>query len=64
MIKSSFFSNRIKSVQELQTTSRSPNLRKAAKQMLEGLQTLELAKQTDRAKSVKTQAAIYEILTK
>ncbi|NET27004.1 hypothetical protein [Okeania sp. SIO1I7] len=51
-------------LQELQTTSRSPSLREAAKQMLEGLHTLKLANQTDRAKSVKAQTAIYEILTK
>ena len=51
-------------LEELQTTSRSPSLREAAKQMLEGLHTLKLAKQTDLAKSLKAQAAIYEILTK
>lgn len=51
-------------LEELQTTSRSPNLRKAAKQMLEGLYTLELANENSQAKSVKAQTAIYEILTK
>jgi len=33
-------------LEEVQKTSRNPNVRKAAEQMLEGLRTLELANQT------------------
>lgn len=51
-------------LEEVQRTSRNPNLRKAAGQMLEGLRTFELANQTDVSKSVKAKTAIHEILTK
>jgi hypothetical protein len=51
-------------IEEVQKSSRNPQLRKAAEQMLEALRTFELAKQTGASKSVKANAAIYEILTK
>jgi hypothetical protein len=51
-------------LEEVQRISRNPNLRKAAKQMLEGLRTFELANQTEVSKSVKAKTAIHEILTK
>ncbi len=51
-------------LEEVQKTSRNPDLRKAAEQMKEALRTFELANQTDMSKSVKAKAAIHEILTK
>ena len=51
-------------LEEVQKTSRNPNLRKAAEKMLEGLRIFELANQTEVSKSVKAKTAIHEILTK
>jgi len=51
-------------LEEVQRISRNPNLRKAATQMLEGLHTFELKKQTEVSKTVKAKTAIHEILTK
>ena len=51
-------------LEEVQKASRNPALRKAAAQMLESLQTFELANQTGGSKSVRANEAIYEILTK
>lgn len=51
-------------LEEVQKTSRNPDLRKAAEQMREALQTFELANQTDMSKSVRAKVAIHEILTK
>lgn len=51
-------------LEEVQKTSRNPDLRKAAEQMKEALRTFELANQTDMTKSVRANAAIHEILTK
>jgi hypothetical protein len=51
-------------LEEVQKTSRHPELRKAAEQMKEALRTFELANQGDISKSVRANAAIHEILTK
>ena len=51
-------------LEEVQKTSRNPDLRKAAEQMREALQTFELANQSDISKSARAKAAIHEILTK
>jgi len=51
-------------LEEVQKTSRNPNVRKAAEQMLEGLRTLELANQTGISKSAQAKEAIHAILTK
>jgi len=51
-------------IEEVQKSSRNPQLRKAAEQMLEALRIFELANQTGASKSEKANAAIYEILTK
>lgn len=51
-------------LEEVQRTSRNPNLRKAAEKMLEGLHIFELANQTNVSKSVTAKTAIHEILTK
>ncbi len=51
-------------LEEVQKTSRNPQMRQAAEQMLEALHIFELANQTGVSKSVKASAAIYEILTK
>ncbi|MHC5934761.1 hypothetical protein [Nostoc sp.] len=45
-------------LEEIQKSSRNPQLRKAAEQMLEGLRTLEMATE------IGVYTAIYEILTK
>ncbi|WP_392481457.1 hypothetical protein [Nostoc sp. C110] len=45
-------------LEEIQKSSRNPQLRKPAEQMLEGLHTLEIATEID------VYRAIYEILTK
>ncbi|PHM11124.1 hypothetical protein [Nostoc sp. 'Peltigera malacea cyanobiont' DB3992] len=45
-------------LEEIQKSSRNPQLIKAAEQMLEGLHTLEIATEID------VYTAIYEILTK
>jgi uncharacterized protein (UPF0147 family) len=51
-------------LEEVQKTSRHPELRKAAEQMKEALRTFELANQGDISKSVRANTAIHEILTK
>ncbi len=51
-------------IEEVQKSSRNPQLRKAAAQMLEALQIFEIANQTGVSKSERANAAIYEILTK
>ncbi|MGK7943817.1 MAG: hypothetical protein AB4058_05045 [Microcystaceae cyanobacterium] len=51
-------------LEEVERTTRHPQLREAAKQMQKALHTFELAKQTQLSKSHKANQAIYEILTK
>ena len=51
-------------LEEIQKTSRNSELRQAAVQMRDALNTLELASQKGLSKSTKTNQAIYEILTK
>jgi D-serine dehydratase len=51
-------------LEEVQKNTRNPDLRKATAQILEGLDTLKVAKQTGLSKSSIAQGAIYEILTK
>ncbi len=51
-------------LEEIQKSSRNPQLRKAAEQMLEGLRTLEMATEIGVSKSKRANTAIYEILTK
>ncbi len=51
-------------IEEVQKSSRNPQLRKAAEQMLEALRTFELANEAGISKSEEANAAIYEILTK
>ncbi|MEH1859607.1 MAG: hypothetical protein V7L21_16755 [Nostoc sp.] len=51
-------------LEEVQKSSRNPQLRKAAEQMLEGLRTLEMATEIGVSKSKRANTAIYEILTK
>jgi hypothetical protein len=51
-------------LEEIQKSSRNPQLRKAAEQMLEGLRTLEIATEIGVSKSKRANTAIYEILTK
>lgn len=51
-------------LEEVQNSSSDTNLRQAAKQMLEALDTFEIANQPGVSKSARTSQAIYEILTK
>ena len=51
-------------LQEVQNSSSDTNLKQAAEQMLEALQTFEIANKPDVFKSAITSQAIYEILTK
>ncbi|MBN3892841.1 MAG: hypothetical protein HWQ43_28215 [Nostoc sp. JL31] len=51
-------------LEEVQKSSRNPQLRKAVEQMLEGLRTLEMATEIGVSKSKRANTAIYEILTK
>ena len=51
-------------LEEVQKSSRNPQLRKAAEQMLEALHTFELANQAGVSKSVRASVAIHAILTK
>ena len=51
-------------IEDVLRTTRNPQLRKAAEQMLESLDTFELAHQIGLSKSVKANVAIQEILTK
>ncbi|MBV6622042.1 MAG: hypothetical protein KI793_03655 [Rivularia sp. (in: Bacteria)] len=51
-------------LEEVQTSSSDTNLKQAAEQMLEALQTFEIANKPGVSKSAITSQAIYEILTK
>lgn len=51
-------------LEEVQKSSRNPQLRKAAEQIMEGLRTFETASEIGTSKSKKANTAIYEILTK
>ncbi|MEH2037657.1 hypothetical protein [Nostoc sp.] len=51
-------------LEEVQKSSRNPQLRKAVEQMLEGLRILEMATEIGVSKSKRANTAIYEILTK
>ncbi|MEM6751943.1 MAG: hypothetical protein AAF630_02980 [Cyanobacteria bacterium P01_C01_bin.38] len=51
-------------LEEVQNSSSDTNLKQAAEQMLEALQTFEIANKPGVSKSAITSQAIYEILTK
>ena len=51
-------------LEEVQNSSSDTNLKQAAAQMLEALQTFEIANKPGVSKSATTSQAIYEILTK
>lgn len=51
-------------VEEVQTTSQNPELRKAAVQMREALQTFTVANQHSESISIRVREALYELLTK
>ncbi|MDY6781778.1 MAG: hypothetical protein SW833_04360 [Cyanobacteriota bacterium] len=50
--------------EEIKNTSQRPELTEAAEQMLEALQTFEVANQNSRLMPVQTRTALYELLTK
>lgn len=51
-------------VEEVQTTSQNPELRTAAAQMREALQTFTVANQNGKLMSAQIREAVYELLTK
>ncbi|MEL7242516.1 MAG: hypothetical protein AAFR83_05330 [Cyanobacteria bacterium J06629_18] len=51
-------------LEEVQNSSSDTNLIQAAEQILEALQTFEIANKPGVSKSTRTSQAIYEILTK
>ena len=51
-------------LEEVQNSSSDTNLKQAAEQMLEALETFEIANKPGVSKSAITSQAIYEILTK
>ncbi|WP_414620271.1 hypothetical protein [Calothrix sp. CCY 0018] len=51
-------------LEEVQNLSSDTNLKQAAEQMLEALETFETANKPGVSKSARTSQAIYEILTK
>lgn len=51
-------------LKDLQNINRNHDIRKAVDQILDGLDLLEKAQQTELCKSIKAKTAIHEILTK